>query len=103
MALQVTIAFDGTFTFSFDEGDTTEDAATLAVKLIPDLPDVSGLGLLSNGASNGASDPHDAANFAADFAKAAALPQVSMLTFLPSHDVNEVQHVKHAAVGKAGK
>ncbi len=54
--------------FSFDEGDTTEDAATLATKLIPDLPDVSSMSFLSNGKGSG---PEDAASFAADFAEAA--------------------------------
>ncbi len=42
--------------------------------------------------------------FAADFAKAAARPSgehADLSSLL--HDVNEVQHVKHAAVGKAGK
>ena len=81
LALQISVAFDGTMTFSFDEGDTTDDAATLAARLIPDLPDVSSLNFLNAGTGNGA-DNHGAASFAADFArpastKAAALHGVS--------------------------
>ncbi|KAK9833607.1 hypothetical protein WJX74_000373 [Apatococcus lobatus] len=74
----ISVAIDGTMTFSFDEGDTTDDAATLAAKLIPDLPDVSSVSFLNNGGGNG-TDTQGAASFAADFAdsastKAAALP-----------------------------
>lgn len=79
--LQISVAFDGTMTFSFDEGDTTEDAATLAAKLIPDLPDVSSLGFLNNGSGNGA-DTQGATSFATDFAgsstKASASPRVNL-------------------------